>query len=289
MDYQRTRKCNKCGSDIPVDAVYCDVCGEPVSRRVAKKQEKAKARPARNTAAKQKTFKDYMAMLGIGVVVAVAVIFVIGLIVGAISEYEYKQYQKRIDLSDWEETVTPEEFEKIQIGMTYEEVKEAVGGDGKLIEDEKYWIEYRWPGEYYVDKYEGYVEVQFDTHTYGDLEGTPPTVESIVENEVVHGKETFETRNLINERNYSALETEYVTRTQLSKIEAGMTYEEVCEVLESEGKCYRSRCYKRESRTDTTEEYVWKCKNSGYDDYFSQTFEDGVVKELPTWKLDFID
>ena len=289
MDYQKTRKCKKCGADIPVNAVYCDICGEAVSRRREKKQEKAKAKTVRRRAPKQKSFKDYMAMIGTAVVVVVVIITIIGLIGGYISELEYKQYQKRIDLSDWEETITPEEFEKIKIGMTYEEVKEAVGGDGKLIGDEKYWIEYRWPGEYYVDPYQGCVEVRFDTHTYGDLKGTPPTVESIQEKEVVHGKETFETAKLMKDYDYSDLGTEYVTRSQLSKIEAGMTYEQVCEVLETEGRHYRSSCRKTESRTDQRDEYVWKCKRGDWDDYYSQSFEDGVVKELPTWKLEYID
>lgn len=68
-----------------------------------------------------------------------------------------------------------------------------------------------------------------------------------------------------------------------------MSYEQVCEAIGAEGKHYRSSTWIRENRTDRRDEYVWKTKRGDWDNDFSQSFEDGVVKEIPSWELDFID
>ena len=80
-----------------------------------------------------KTFKEFMMLAGMSFVMMIAILIVIGIISGAADEARYREYERKRDLSGWEETVTPEEFEKIEIGMTYEEVKEVIGGDGKMI------------------------------------------------------------------------------------------------------------------------------------------------------------
>lgn len=287
MDQENMKRCENCGAYIPRDAVYCDVCGELVSKRLARKQEKAEA--PKGKFGRPKTFKEFMMLAGMSLVMMIAILIVIGVISGAVDEARYREYERRRDLSDWEETVTPDEFEKLEMGMTYEEVKEVIGGEGKLIEEEKYWITYRWPGEYYVDRNFGYLELRFDTNRYGINEGKPPMLEDIDEREVVHGAETQETYKKIQTGHYSSIGTEYVTRAQLEKIEAGMNYEQVCEAIGTEGKHYRSSTWIRPNRTDVRDEYVWKCKEGDWDDYYSQSFEDGVVKELSTWKLEYID
>lgn len=287
MENENMKRCENCGAFVPRDAVYCDVCGEVVSKRRAKKQEKAEA--PKGKFGRPKTFKEFMMLAGMSFVMMIAILIVIGIISGAVDEAKYRDYEKKRDLSDWEETVTPEEFEKLEMGMTYEEVKEIIGGEGKMIEKEKYWHTYRWPGEYYVDMYFGYVELRFDTNTYGVNKGKPPMLEEIDEREIVHGAECHDTYIKMQDGKYSELGTEYVTRAQLEKIEAGMSYEQVCEAIGAEGKHYRSSTWVRENRTDRRDEYVWKTKRGDWDNDFSQSFEDGVVKELPSWELDFID
>ncbi len=287
MENENMKKCENCGTFVPRDAVYCDVCGEVVSKRRARKQEKAEA--PKGKFGRPKTFKEFMMLAGMSFVMMIAILIVIGIISGAADEARYREYERKRDLSGWEETVTPEEFEKIEIGMTYEEVKEVIGGDGKMIEKEKYWHTYRWPGDYYVDKNFGYLELRFDTNTYGVNEGKPPMLEEIDEREIVHGADCHDTYIKLQDGKYSELDTEYVTRAQLEKIEAGMSYEQVCEAIGAEGKHYRSSTWIRENRTDRRDEYVWKTKRGDWDNDFSQSFEDGVVKEIPSWELDFID
>ena len=287
MDNENMKKCENCGAFVPRDAVYCDVCGEVVSKRRAKKQEKAEA--PKGKFGRPKTFKEFLMLAGMSLLMMVAILFVIGIIAGVVDEAKYKEYERKRDLSDWEETITPEEFEKLEMGMTYDEVKEVIGGEGKMIEKEKYWHTYRWPGEYYVDRYSGYVELRFDTNTYGTNKGKPPMLEEIDEREVVHGEETHDTYKKIEEGKYSAIDTEYVTRAQLEKIEQGMNYEQVCEAIGTEGRHYRSSTWIRTNRTDKRDEYVWKCKEGDWDNYYSQSFEDGIVKELSSWKLEYID
>lgn len=284
MDYNRMKKCDSCGAEIPWDAVYCDVCGTPVAKKVRKDRDEDEGRFRR-----PKTFKEFMSLVGMCLVMIVGLLILIGVISGYASELRYREYERRRDLSDWEVTVTEEECQKVKVDMTYDEVKEAIGGDGKLIEDEKYWITYRWPGEYYVDSHAGYLEVEFDKHIYGELKGSDPSAESITEHEIMGGKEASETIKLINDSRYSEIGTEYVTRAQLMQLRQGMTYEEACEVLGTEGKLYRSYSHTTKSRTDLYAEYVWKCKYGDRDDYYSQTFEDGILKELRDWKFEYVD
>ena len=131
MENENMKKCENCGAFVPRDAVYCDVCGEVVSKRRARKQEKAEA--PKGKFGRPKTFKEFMMLAGMSFVMMIAILIVIGIISGAADEARYREYERKRDLSGWEETVTPEEFEKIEIGMTYEEVKEVIGGDGKMI------------------------------------------------------------------------------------------------------------------------------------------------------------
>lgn len=287
MNSQRMIKCKNCGAEIPWDAVYCDICGELVSKRKAKEQEKAEAPKSRF--GRPKTFKEFMMLAGMSLLMMIAILFVIGIISGYVSELKYREYEKRRDLSGWEVTAAPEEFEKLKLGMSYDEAKEIIGGEGKLIEDEKYWITYRWPGEYYVNRHFGYLELQFDKNVYGDNKGEAPMLSQIDEREIVDGAEAQETYKVIEGGNYTDLDTEYVTRAQLEKIRAGMNYEQVCEAIGTEGKHYRSSTWVRRNRTDKRDEYVWKCKEGDWDDYYSQSFEDGIVKEISDWKLDYID
>ena len=287
MDFENMKKCNSCGADVPRDAVYCDICGEPISKRRAKKQEEANAPKGRF--GRPKTFKELLMLIGMSFVTMIIILIVIGAIGGYISDKKYERYEKLRDLTGWEETVTPEELDKIELGMTYEEVKEVIGGEGKLIEKEHYWITYRWPGEYYIDRYFGYLELRFDTNTYGENEGKPPMLEEIDEREIRNGEEAYNTYKVMESGKYENLGTEIVTRSQLEKIDLGMTYEEVCEAIGAEGKHYRSTSWIRENRADKKDEYVWKCKDGDWYHYFSQSFEDGVVKEKPTWQLDYID
>lgn len=285
MDFEITKKCKSCGADIPRDASFCDICGAPVTKKAAKETSEK----AGDSGAGRKKSTSIFTVIGMGAVLLLAAVVIIAIVSGYIERKQYEIIESRRDLSDWDETVTAEEFEKLDIGMTYEEVKDIIGGDGKLIEDREYGTEYAWPGEYYQDKYHGVLSLYFSKNRYGDDKDEPPKVETISESEIVDGKETSETYKLINEYKASEIDTPVVTKEQAEKIEERMTYEEVCEILGSPGKMYRSstNIYSTSKYKNTS--YVWKTKNNGQDDYMDLSFDNDILAYYSDWKVKYID
>ena len=86
MDYNRMKKCDSCGAEIPWDAVYCDVCGTPVAKKVRKDSDEEEGRFRR-----PKTFKEFMSLVGMCLVMIVGLLILIGVISGYASELRYRE------------------------------------------------------------------------------------------------------------------------------------------------------------------------------------------------------
>lgn len=290
MDFKNTKKCKSCGADIPSTASYCDICGAPASRdveRQIKAREKSRARYRRNTG--KKGWQSFFAKIGI----VVTAIFIISFIGSAIrNRIEYKRYleeEERRDLSGWEETVTPEEYEKLKIGMSYEEARDVIGGEGKLIRESKTGITYAWPGEYYMDKNHGMLDLDFYKDNYGSGKDKAPELSTIEENEILDGAECYETNKLVESENYSQLDAPTVNKKQVQKLEERMTYEEVCEILGGEGKLRRSRSYNYSTSKHSYKTYVWKCRRFEQDDILELEFDNDIMPYLYEHEADYIE
>ena len=278
------KKCNSCGADIPNSAAYCDICGALCSKsKVVLSKEEQKERK-RKKERRRKIRRRIL--LGIGGFFLFLI--VISVIDTYVSMKRYEREDRLRDLSGWEVTVTPEEFEKVDIGMTYEEVRDIIGGDGKKIEDDKYRVTYSWPGEYYINRYHGLLEISFNKHHY-DSDTNVPTVDIINEDEIVDGREAYETFKIMEEFRFEELDTPIVTQEQVSKITEGMSYEKVCEILQSEGRIYESSTWMTSSNMDKITTYVWRCKHDGRDYYFELDFYDGIIKYLYEWRIEGVD
>lgn len=103
-------KCPECGKEISKDATNCPNCGHPIKVQKPKKKH------------------------GCLIAVLSVVIFfgIIGFVMmGAIGQND--AIQKSVSgVSDSSEYITMEEYNKIETGMSYDEVKEIVGSSGEV-------------------------------------------------------------------------------------------------------------------------------------------------------------
>ena len=295
MEYQETKTCKKCGAEIPKSAAYCDICGELCSKRLevrtfSEAEKSGKGKPVREKSAKSKERRKVIfrrILCGIGI--AFGLLIVVAVVEQHISEVRYEKRMQRHDLTGWETVITPEAYGQLDIGMTYEEVRDIVGGDGKVTDEDDYSIIYAWPGEYYSEQHKCLVSVEFEKDRYADDGISPPVVDAIDEESVVNGKEIYETDRKIEDSRYSDIDTPVVTKEQVLKLNEGMSYEQVCGIFGGEGELCRSTTWKYATRVTEYREYVWKCRYNGRDDYYDQRFENGILKDLYEWKADYID
>lgn len=281
------KKCNNCGAEIPRGAAYCDICGArdfivPEVKSTEERQRKARRKSERKQL-RRKIIKKVLAAIGIGYVILV----VIALIAGYISDTQFERREKLRDLSGWETVVTKENFEKLEVGMSYDEIVEIVGGPGKKIEEDKYKIRYAWPGEYYVDQRHGLFTVDFYKYNYNEDKDFIPA-DSIDEDSILDGAEVYETYKLYSEGRYTEIDTPIVKKEQVEKITEGMTYEMVTEIL-GEGKLYESESWRGYYGTTTYKNYIWRCKYRDRDFYFDLRFEDGVLRYYSDWRVENIE
>lgn len=194
---------------------------------------------------------------------------------GSGSEPDEEEFDR--DLTGWETIITPEEYRQIEIGMTYEEVRNIVGGEGKVVDKNTNSIDYAWPGEHYWDKYYGLVEIRFET----DLGEDTPTARIIRESEVVDGEECYDTWQKIDQGKYSELETPVTSERQEAKLHGGMSYGQVCAVMRGEGVLYGSgRGIYDIAKRKKVQQYVWRQMKGDpghrWIYYVSVKFENGV-------------
>lgn len=103
-------KCPECGNEISEGASSCPQCGHPMKKEKPKKKHGC-------------------------LITVVSVIIFFGIVGGAISGAlgQNKAIQKSISgVSDDSEYITMEEYNQIDTGMSYDEVKEIVGSSGEV-------------------------------------------------------------------------------------------------------------------------------------------------------------
>ena len=276
------KTCKNCGAEIPDNAAYCDICGALCSKRLEVKAPAEQRRTEKKREKRKKTAERILLVLGI----CFGVFIIIAVSANYISMKKYEMREKARDLTGWETTISPEAFEKLDVGMTYEEIVGIVGGEGKRVENSKYVTSYMWPGEYYANREFCYVTVDF--YNDGDAGSGPLRADYIEEKDLLDGAETYDTYMKTYDFEYDGIDAPVVTKKQVSGISEGMSYEKVCEVL-GEGKLCRSSTVIDAYGTDRYETYVWRCRSSGDDFYYELRFENGILKYYSDWMMDYID
>ena len=283
MEVTKTKKCGNCGAEIPITAAYCDVCGERFSMvREAKTKEEKKL----STQKKERRLRIVKRILTT-LVVAFMILFTLSLIMGKLNTMRFERREKLRDLSKWETVVSKSDFEKIDVGMTYDEIVEIVGGPGKKVEDDKYRIAYMWPGEYYIDSFQGCFEVEFSKYDLEKKKNETPA-SMIRERGMIDGAETFEMYKAVRDGRFAEIDTEIVTKSQVEKISEGMSYEKVCEIL-GDGKLFESESWVNSYDSTNYKTYVWRCTYQEEDFCFQLRFENGILKYLSEWMVNYVD
>ena len=216
--------CKNCGSEIPASAKFCDVCGTPVVREVGTRVKKEKVRV---------NWKLLVPIFGL-----IALLVVGPLMISRSVQQEYEQEHTQQTVSA---RVTPDQFNQIEKGMSYSQVKAIVGSEGVKTYHDGRIIEYTWPGEYH-DKIEmdPKLRITFDKST-----GQAETIEEV---NILDGAEIYE-----NERTNKEAVTK-LTKKELGTIPGEASYEIVCEMLGCEGVI----TYSMSSTDGTYKVYEWR-------------------------------
>jgi len=246
---KQKNRCRKCNAELPDDAKFCDICGEPCASPEQRRFEMKK---------------------GIIIVVIIAVFMGARLYINI----KANRILKNDSLMDVEATVTAEEYDRLNIGMKRDKVIRIIGGPGKADDYSE-----RWPGIYYdndkYDRYDSCVELKFNDN--GELHQKR-------EHSITDAEE-LEAVKQIMASSPGDIDAPLVTREQLVKVEEGMTLDEVSAVLGGNGVLSSTSSsetyygYEKELST-----YVWRCRRHGKDDYI----EIGFWNNRVAWELDNI-
>lgn len=271
----RPIRCSNCGEKLIKGAKFCDICGTACST------------PEHQEYLKKRKRTRWIILIIVGCIV----LAIVGAFIGWLKwlEREGEKYSEKNNLAEVEATVTPEEFEKIQMGMTREEVEEIIGGKGKVMYESEFTIEYAWPGEYYIDE-------EYDLRLTASFDRKQNALDELDEDNIIFGKERRAFKDMQNSHDYSNLKTPIVKRKQLERLEEGMSYSEVTSILGGDGmKCSERRNIRDIGRPEYPEieketdiEYAWKCieKKTKKEWYVSLDFKDG---ELHLFSDPFLD
>lgn len=111
--------CKKCGKELSEGAAFCDKCGTPQA-------EEATALPNKQKKPKKKK-KGLIAVIAV-----IAFLFVIALIAIGSGDGSVDGSSETSENTTEGEYITYEEYEKIQNGMTYDEVVKIIGCEGRV-------------------------------------------------------------------------------------------------------------------------------------------------------------
>lgn len=247
----RKIKCEKCGTLIPKDAKFCDVCGAPCA------------------APEHKAFRRKGVIMLI--VAAVIALLIASIVMSTVKkrEDEMQDFRERNSLADVKDTITPEEYQSIALGTPMREAIEIIGGSlGKHTYGN--FASWKWPGEYYSD------ETHFDSYAQLGFGGEESKLMEKEEHNIIDQEQVQLFRNLGEE--YEKIESPTVKLRQILRVEEGMSYNEVTGMMGGEGMLADSLSY--ESVIDGVtiiKRYVWKCKKKGNYTYVMISFENGNV------------
>ena len=244
MTREITIKCKKCGNELPAGATFCDKCGEPVS-----KNRKKAAKTKSSTAASKGKRKVFV----IAAIILLAVIYVSTITNNrpAMREKPADESYETFDvrLSAIKSRVSPELYEQLDFGMSYEEVVALIGEEGA----KEYGNTYVWPGEYFDMTEQVYnaprIKLGF---------GHSMKLINIEEHGVLCGDEIY--KNNSSEQNEVVL-----TADQLASMKGRMSYREIADIIGAEGVLTQAESEKNGSERKTYEwRYQLDCEKNPY-------------------------
>lgn len=245
-------RCKHCGASLPINADFCDVCGQKVERQTYRQKASQDAQKRLQTKKRLKVFVP---------IVLLCIIFVGYKIWDA---FWFKNIILNPNYQYMLTKVSVEEYKKINVGMTYKEACKTIGGKGKLRLIAGYAKEgakgYIWPGEFIEkDNMDSSFDVMVDNST--------KKIIMIRERNLVDGAEVLE--NIKAEK-----ESHYIQR---NKIEKGMTRNEVVELLGSDGVLDNSSSIKDGSGEVVRKRYKWV---GGTSHEIEVEFENDIVQDV---------
>ena len=246
-----TIKCKKCGHELPADAAFCDRCGAPVPSRKAEPETAAK--PERRGAKK-------------AVIIAAAVIIAVAAIIAIFAAASHTG-NERTDkgetteerLAKMSSRITPEMYEQLEFGMTYDDVVALFGEEGA---EEYHDRRYIWPGEYF-DADEGSDYYYSQPRVTLEFSDNKRLIE-IKEYDVLDGREIYEAEA---EGKTSSV---VVNDEILSSMKNRMSYREIADILGAEGVL-------KESESDKSgyemKNYEWKYVTEGEESSYERSLD----------------
>lgn len=249
MTEKITIKCKNCGRELPPGAQFCDSCGARVTPEI--KRQPPSAEKAGGSRVK--------AVAAAGIIVLLAVIisavFISNRIDTARDADETEAAEKRF--AAMESRITPEQYGKLDFGMSYEEVTDLLGEEGT-----QQYSRYLWPGEYFDE-----AEYVYDAPRIELEFGDNMKLIGIKEYNVLLGKEIYEAKK---EGRVSQVT---VNDEVLASMRNRMSYREIADILGAEGVLEEAESDK--SGFDR-KQYVWRYvkegENSSYGRYLSISF-----------------
>ena len=232
-------KCKNCGAKLPIDAKFCDVCGHPVERQTYK--QKAEQDAAKRRAAK----------IRLMIIVPIVLICIAFAGYKLWDIYWFKNIHFEPNYGNMRTRVTLDEYNKLELGMTYKEACKVVGGRGKIesiVGNAKSGMRsYIWAGEYADVKNSFYSEVSIT------IDNRTKRIDSIHEYNLIDAEELLANHNNNTEIQYK----------KYGKIEIGMTLKEVEDLLGTKGVLHYSSSTKaNNNETKTRKEYRWVGPNN---------------------------
>lgn len=226
-------RCAKCGALLPYGAKFCDVCGEACDSVEHIKFERR---------------KRMIPVLIVSALLALFLFYRIYILIAGTKAVE------DTSLTEVEDTITPDEYNSIELGMNLEQVEDIIGCKGKEIYDSSY----NWPGEYYdpEDPWDFYAQMRFNEGKLTEKK----------EYDILDGEEISKVRE-IAEKDPGKLDAPFVTARQLKQLEEGMPYEEVISILGGEGQLFSSESqdWTVYGYEEGPKAYVYRCKTGGRD------------------------
>lgn len=233
-------KCEKCGTELPYGAKYCDICGAAVKRETYEERDAREAKE-RETDRKRRRVKRIASLM---VIVAV--------IIAAWNILLPKDKNYNPDLYTKLNRVSAENYSKLSEGLKPMQVWALLGkgykyGEygNKVVGGESTYI---WPGEYIEDRLMySEVKVIFDNRS--------SKVSGFSENNVIDGKEIY--ANLKNGRKAISRRT----KEDIDSIQKDQSYEEFASFMGIDGILIDS---KSNSDGSVEKEYVWHFYGEDY-------------------------
>lgn len=165
--------------------------------------------------------------------------------------------------------VSESTYNKLEYGMTYDEVADIIGGDGTLLSEEpEHGIyEFAWPGA--NRKKNGWNEYELPQVVVG-FEGRTEKAVHIEELNVIDGDEVYENNN------YDLYSQSKITKEDKEKAKEAESYDELVSILGIEGTLMKSKSTK-DGRVE--KKYRWS---------YSEPNDDGKL-ENHVWDVVVID